>query len=149
MKTSLSVGNDRSTITEEESIELSKLQMVHSCFSVMAWQQDSILFWHLQVNIERMKTMVPLRAVYQGGMIFIAWTGHWTSHARHCMQSGSLAGSDFFSEVGCPGVSAQSNTFTGQTSMQTPSPSQISQSTATVVPCMPSLVGGSTGPQTS
>jgi len=64
------------------------------------------------------------------------------------MQSVSLAGSDFFSEVGCPGVSAQSKRVTGQTSMQTPSPVQQSQSTATVVPCMPSFAGGSTGPQT-
>ena len=64
------------------------------------------------------------------------------------MQSGSLAGSDFFSELGCPGDSAQSNTVTGQTSMQIPSPLQESQSTATSVPCTPSFFGGSTGPQT-
>lgn len=79
----------------------------------------------------------------------MAWVGHEVSQARHCMQSFSLAGSDFFSEVGCPGESAHSKTFTGQTSMQTPSPVQRSQSTATIFPCMPSLFGGSTGPHTS
>jgi len=78
----------------------------------------------------------------------MAWVGHEVSHARHWMQSFSLAGSDFFSELGCPGLSAHSNTFTGQSSMQTPSPVQTSQSTATLVPCMPSFLGGSTGPQT-
>jgi len=64
------------------------------------------------------------------------------------MQSFSRAGSDFFSEVGCPGASAQSNRDTGQTSMHTPSPVHTSQSIATLVPCMPCLLGGSTGPQT-
>jgi hypothetical protein len=43
-----------------------------------------------------------------GGVIFMAEVGHCISQAKHCMQSGSLAGSDFFSEVGCPGESAQS-----------------------------------------
>ena len=64
------------------------------------------------------------------------------------MQSVSLAGSDFFSEVGCPGVSAQSYRDMGQTSMHTPSPVHTSQSTATLVPWIPSLFGGSTGPHT-
>ena len=83
-----------------------------------------------------------------GGVILMACAGHCASHARHWIQSDSLAGSDFFSEVGCPGESAQSKTVTGQTSMQTPSPVQRSQSTATFVPCTPSLFGGSTGPHT-
>jgi len=64
----------------------------------------------------------------------MACAGHEVSHARHWMQSFSLAGSDFFSEVGCPGASAHSKTLTGQTSMQTPSPVHMSQSTATFVP---------------
>lgn len=38
----------------------------------------------------------------------MAEVGHCISQAKHWMQSVSLAGSDFFSEVGCPGVSAQS-----------------------------------------
>ena len=79
----------------------------------------------------------------------MAWAGHCVSQARHWMQSFSLAGSDFFSEVECPGASAHSKTVTGQISIQTPSPVQMSQSTATFVPCMPSFLGGSTGPQTS
>jgi hypothetical protein len=78
----------------------------------------------------------------------MAEVGHCISQAKHWMQSGSLTGSDFFSEVGCPGASAQSYRETGQTSMHTPSPVQMSQSTATLVPCMPSFVGGSTGPHT-
>jgi hypothetical protein len=78
----------------------------------------------------------------------MAAVGHCISHAKHCMQSASLAGSDFFSEVGCPGESAKSYNDTGQTSMHTPSPVHTSQSTATFVPCIPSLFGGSTGPQT-
>ena len=68
------------------------------------------------------------------GVIFIAAAGHCISQARHCMQSFSLAGSDFLSESGCPGESAQSYSETGQTSMHTPSPTQESQSTALVVP---------------
>ena len=43
-----------------------------------------------------------------GGVIFMAEVGHCISQAKHWMQSVSRAGSDFFSEVGCPGVSAQS-----------------------------------------
>jgi hypothetical protein len=78
----------------------------------------------------------------------MACVGHCVSQARHFMQSFSRAGSDFFSDVGCPGASAQSNKLTGQTSKQTPSPVQISQSTATSVPWIPSFFGGSTGPQT-
>ena len=78
----------------------------------------------------------------------MALVGHCISQAKHCMQSCSLAGSDFFSEVGCPGASAQSKSDTGQTSMHTPSPVHASQSTATMVPCTPSFSGGSTGPQT-
>jgi hypothetical protein len=88
------------------------------------------------------------RLPFQGGVIFIAAVGHCASQTKHCMQSFSRAGSDFFSEIGCPGVSAKSNRDTGQTSMHTPSPVQTSQSTATLVPCMPSFFGGSTGPQT-
>src|SRR4030042_3230357 len=65
------------------------------------------------------------------------------------MQSVSLTGSDFFSDVGCPGASLNSKTLTGQTSMHMPSPLQTSQSTATVVPWIPSFIGGSTGPHTS
>ena len=78
----------------------------------------------------------------------MACVGHWVSQARHFMQSFSLAGSDFFSEFGWPGESPQSNRVTGQTSTQIPSPVQMSQSTATSVPWMPSFFGGSTGPQT-
>jgi hypothetical protein len=78
----------------------------------------------------------------------MAEVGHCISQAKHWMQSVSLAGSDFFSEVGCPGVSAQSYRDMGQTSMHMPSPVHMSQSTATLVPCIPSFVGGSTGPQT-
>jgi hypothetical protein len=78
----------------------------------------------------------------------MAEVGHCISQAKHWMQSGSLAGSDFLSEVGCPGAFAQSYRETGQTSMHTPSPVQMSQSTATLVPCIPSFVGGSTDPQT-
>ena len=74
-----------------------------------------------------------LRLVY-GGVIFMAEVGHCISQAKHWMQSVSLTGSDFFSEVGCPGVSAQSYRDTGQTSMQMPSPVHMSQSTATLVP---------------
>jgi hypothetical protein len=48
-----------------------------------------------------------LSLVY-GGVIFIAEVGHCISQAKHWMQSGSLTGSDFFSEVGWPGASAQS-----------------------------------------
>ena len=91
--------------------------------------------------------MLSALCVY-GGVIFMAAVGHCISQAKHWMQSVSLAGSDFFSEVGCPGVSAQSYRDMGQTSMQIPSPVHTSQSTATLVPCIPSFVGGSTGPQT-
>ena len=38
----------------------------------------------------------------------MAEVGHCISQAKHWMQSVSRAGSDFFSEVECPGVSAQS-----------------------------------------
>ena len=48
----------------------------------------------------------------------MAEVGHCISQAKHWIQSVSLAGSDFFSEVGCPGVSAQSYRDMGQTSMQ-------------------------------
>jgi hypothetical protein len=78
----------------------------------------------------------------------MAPVGQFVWQAKHCMQSFSLAGSDFFSEVGLPGVSAQSYNDTGQTSIHTPSPTQTSQSTATFVPCIPCFAGGSTGPQT-
>jgi hypothetical protein len=78
----------------------------------------------------------------------MAEVGHCISQAKHWIQSVSRAGSDFFSEVGCPGVSTQSYRDIGQTSMHAPSPVHTSQSTATLVPCMPSFVGGSTGPQT-
>jgi len=64
------------------------------------------------------------------------------------MQSTSRAGSDFFSESGCPIASPQSYRDTGHMSMHTPSPVHTSQSTATLVPCMPCFVGGSRGPQT-
>ena len=64
----------------------------------------------------------------------MAAVGQFISQAKHCMQSFSRAGSDFFPEVGCLGVSAQSYKDTGQTSMHTPSPTQTSQSTATLVP---------------
>ena len=85
---------------------------------------------------------------FYGGVIFIAEAGHCISQDKHWIQSVSRAGSDFFSEVGCPGVSTQSYKDIGQTSMHAPSPVHTSQSTATLVPCMPSFVGGSTGPQT-
>jgi hypothetical protein len=78
----------------------------------------------------------------------MAAVGHCISQAKHCMQSGSRAGSDFFSEVGCPAASTKSYSDTGQTSTHTPSPVHTSQSTATLVPWMPCFVGGSTGPQT-
>ena len=78
----------------------------------------------------------------------MAEVGHCISQAKHCMQSVSLTGSDFLSEVGCPGVSTKSYSDTGQTSTHTPSPVHTSQSTAVLVPCIPSFVGGSTGPQT-
>jgi hypothetical protein len=39
-------------------------------------------------------------ALYGGGVIFMAWVGHWVSQAKHWMQSFSRAGSDFFSESG-------------------------------------------------
>jgi hypothetical protein len=97
-------------------------------------------------NLE--KFWKSMSIIYCDGVIFIACTGHCISHAKHCIQSFSLAGSDFRSESGCPGESAQSYNETGHTSMQTPSPVQTSQSTALVVPCMPSFRGGSTGPQT-
>ena len=85
---------------------------------------------------------------FYGGVIFIAEAGHCISQDKHWIQSVSRAGSDFFSEVGCPGVSTQSYRDIGQTSMHAPSPVHTSQSTATLVPCMPSFVGGSIGPQT-
>jgi len=78
----------------------------------------------------------------------MAWVGHCTSHARQNMQSGSLTGSDFFSDVGCPGESINSNTLTGQIDVQMPSPLQQSWSTATLVPCIPSFSGGFTSPLT-
>jgi len=83
-----------------------------------------------------------------GSVIFIACVGQLTSHALQNMQSGSFFGSDFFSEVGCPGESIISNTETGQTEMHISSPLQTSWSTATCVPWMPSLVGGFTSPRT-
>jgi hypothetical protein len=46
--------------------------------------------------------------LFYGGVIFMAWLGHWVSHAKHWMQSASLTGSDFFSEIGFPGASPQS-----------------------------------------
>jgi hypothetical protein len=64
----------------------------------------------------------------------MAAAGHCISHARHCIQSFSRAGSDLRSESGCPGESAQSYNETGQTSMHTPSPTHESQSTALDVP---------------
>jgi hypothetical protein len=64
------------------------------------------------------------------------------------MHSDSLTGSDFFADTGLPGASPHSYSATGQTSMHTPSPVQTSQSTATLVPCMPIFAGASTGPQT-
>jgi hypothetical protein len=64
----------------------------------------------------------------------MAEVGHCISQAKHWMQSGSLTGSDFFSEVGCPGVSTKSYSDTGQTSTHTPSPVHTSQSTAVLVP---------------
>jgi len=78
---------------------------------------------------------------------FIAWSGHWVSHFKHCTQSLSLAGKAFFSDVGWPGVSLHSYTCIGQTSRHMPQPLQISQSTPTAVPRMPSFSGGFTGPQ--
>ena len=38
----------------------------------------------------------------------MAEVGHCISQAKHWMQSGSLTGSDFFSDVGWPGVLAHS-----------------------------------------
>lgn len=78
----------------------------------------------------------------------MAPAGHCNWHAKHWMHVSSLAGSALRCERGCPGVSTMSYSDTGQTSAQTPSPTQESQSTATEVPWIPSLAGGSTGPQT-
>ncbi len=78
----------------------------------------------------------------------IASTGHAVSQARQKMHWSSLTGSAFFSEAGCPGVSNHSKTPTGHTSIQAPSAMQISKSTATFSPCIPSLLGGSMGPHT-
>jgi hypothetical protein len=64
------------------------------------------------------------------------------------MQSISFTGSDFLLEVACPGEPIQLKTFTGQTEIQMPSPSQESWSTATLVPCIPSFSGGFTSPLT-
>ena len=97
---------------------------------------------------KKKKRHSPQRNSLYGGVIFIAAVGHCISQAKHCMQSISRAGSDFFSEVGCPGESAQSYSETGHTSMHAPSPVHTSQSTATLVPCIPRFFGGSTGPQT-
>jgi hypothetical protein len=80
--------------------------------------------------------------VQEGEVILIAFTGHCTSHAIHWMQSFSLTGSDFFSDVGWPGLSVISNTFTGHTLTQISSASHMSWSTATIVPWIPSLAGG-------
>lgn len=85
---------------------------------------------------------------FHGSVILIAWVGHCTSHARQKMHWGSFTGSDFFSDVGCPGDSAQSKTLTGQTDIQMPSPLQTSWSTATWVPWTPSFSGGFTSPLT-
>lgn len=79
----------------------------------------------------------------------MAWVGHCTSHARQKMHCGSFTGSDFFSEVGCPGESTQSKTLTGQTEMQMPSPLQTSWSTATCVPWIPLFSGSFTSPLTA
>src|SRR5438132_6401140 len=84
--------------------------------------------------------------------------GQLVSHAMQKMQSGSLTGSDLsllyafqsalpccttlsFPVPACPGLSSHSKTKTGQTSIQTPSAMQASQSTATLVPWIPSAVG--------
>ena len=80
---------------------------------------------------------------YGGGVIFIACAGHCISHAKHCIQSFSRAGSDFRSETGCPGESARSSRETGQTSKHTPSPTHTSRSTALDVPWIPFFSGGS------
>jgi hypothetical protein len=70
----------------------------------------------------------------EGAVILIACTGHWTSHAMHTMQSFSLTGSDFFVDVGWPGLSIISKTFTGHTLTQISSALHMSWSTATIVP---------------
>jgi len=84
-------------------------------------------------------------------VILIAVTGHWISHARQKMQSFSLAGSAFLAAriawplafgVSQSGVSSQSKTLTGQTEMQIPSAMQMSKSTATIFPWIPSFFGG-------
>ena len=73
------------------------------------------------------------------------------------MQSSSLIGAAFFSATnggksGCslcgfvPGVSTNSNTAVGHTSMHTPSAIHISKSTATVLPSIPNISGAFTGP---
>ena len=64
------------------------------------------------------------------------------------MQLISFTGSDFLLEVACSGELIQPKTFTGQTEIQMPSPSQESWSTATLVPCIPSFPGGLTSPLT-
>ena len=120
------------------------MTLSHPSFSVFRVPYASTVS-DIRKNKRRVTSTLVL---VQGGVIFMAAVGHCISQAKHCMQSFSRAGSDFFSEVGCPGASAQSNRDTGQTSMHMPSPVQTSQSTATLVPCIPSFFGGSTGPQT-
>jgi len=102
----------------------------------------------VELEKKRKRPQHPELCSLYGGVILMAPVGHCISQAKHCMQSGSRAGSDFFSEVGCAGASTKSYSDTGQTSTHTPSPVHTSQSTATLVPCMPSFFGGSTGPQT-
>jgi len=89
---------------------------------------------------------MPDRGMEAYCCILIACVGHSDSQAPHWMHSLSFAGSDFFSEVGCPGVLIISNTLTGQTPTHISSPLHISWSTATLVPCMPSCFGGARGP---
>jgi len=78
----------------------------------------------------------------------MARTGHCDSHALQKIQFISFTGSDFLLEVACPGEVIQPKTFTGQTEIQMPSPSQESWSTATLVPWIPSFPGGLTSPLT-
>src|SRR5439155_175505 len=88
------------------------------------------------------------------GEILITFVGQAVSHAMQSMQSDSRIISDLSVRYCChsplpfartlslpvpflPGAKSHSNTSTGQTSMQTPSATQPSKSTATWVPWMP------------
>src|SRR5207302_9225874 len=99
---------------------------------------------------------VPIRRSH--GEILMTFVGQAVSHAMQSMQSDSRIMSDLSQRYCChselpfsttlsfpvpflPGARSHSNTSTGQTSMQTPSATHPSKSTATWVPWMPSRVG--------